>query len=107
MVSAQLAAGTVLRLKEQWLRLAVAWIQPAAGVQGFPTSQPGLIVVPPVALAGAEGPERQQLAGVCLACYQLVVVAEDLAVVSGSSARLGGREASDLVGRMLQVEVDP
>ncbi|KAI7506286.1 hypothetical protein KC367_g55 [Hortaea werneckii] len=36
------------------------------------------------------------LAGVCLACYQLVVVAEDLAVVSGSSARLGGREASDL-----------
>ncbi|KAI7092100.1 hypothetical protein KC356_g86 [Hortaea werneckii] len=36
------------------------------------------------------------LAGVCLACYQLVVVAEDLAVVSGSSARLGDREASDL-----------
>lgn len=76
-------------------------------MQGFPTSQPGLTVVPPVALVEAEVPERQQSAGVCLACYQLVVVVVDLAVVSGSSARLEDRGASDPVGRMLQVEVGP
>lgn len=107
MASALLAVGIVSRLKEQSLRLAVAWIRPAAEVQEFPTSQPGSTVVPPVALVGAEVLERQQLAGVCLACYRLVVVAEDLAVVSGSSARLEDRGASDPVGRMLQEEVDP